>query len=687
MGAPGARGTSKQRRLSGWLGYILGLYSSVWMDAYCPRCKVSSKDVDEAVLKAGECPDCGGQIALGGVTTNLPIDGAIAMSFTVGSRIAMPLDASFEQTEIDMNGSVRGTHVGRDDLTQPSTRRPPPPPLDEEVTVDMSSKPGSPPIFSDDAPGGPPPPPADDEPNLDSRVGSAAAGEDKGDLFSSSDTPEDDARGDSKPSDDLRGTGGDAAASGGGSSDGAPPPPSDPGEADLSAHLALSGAHPPAPPTMDVEVTVRDATNVSAPPVDPVATTPAMDLSVPDFGMAPGADAAPSVVIHDDDEATVRDRTPSTGAEESPAAGAGSDAPAELGAHLQLPSIDFSVPDMGVPSSDAQTATGAATSPASASTASPGTDVATSALPAHLQLPSFPDFQLPPIPGREGEQKAGDIEISGAVERGGGSFDAMQQPAGEEPAPVADASPVAGAENWSVASADQATPIPPPVPPPPALPPVKKKTASAAPAPEELPGLPALGLPSFDQQNLNREPTLIETNVAVAMAQQAATKRSFGSILMIGLTVGLGLAVLGGAGFVFVNGIEQTLAMINPPEEKSATAVAREKAEKRFFKGVQAYKDAEQADKDKKPMVAKKGFAAAASHYEKALKHFPKHSQAHLKLGIVYAKLKRQKEAVSHYERYLKLEPKAKGAKKLRKIVDDWKLAQRKKEGTKGKKR
>ncbi|MEE8409320.1 MAG: hypothetical protein V3T05_06930, partial [Myxococcota bacterium] len=149
------------------------------MDAYCPRCKVSSKDVDEAVLKAGECPDCGGQIALGGVTTNLPIDGAIAMSFTVGSRIAMPLDASFEQTEIDMNGSAGGTHAGRDEVTQPSAGRPPP--LDEEVTVDMSLKPGAPPTLNEaedaGASGGPPPPPPppDDEVTLDMRAGSEAA--------------------------------------------------------------------------------------------------------------------------------------------------------------------------------------------------------------------------------------------------------------------------------------------------------------------------------------------------------------------------------------------------------------------------------------------------------------------------------------------------------------------------------
>ena len=72
------------------------------MDAYCPRCEEGIPQVDHTVLRQGKCPTCGGQISVGGVTADLPLDGAIAMTFTAGSRVALPLDATFEESQIDL---------------------------------------------------------------------------------------------------------------------------------------------------------------------------------------------------------------------------------------------------------------------------------------------------------------------------------------------------------------------------------------------------------------------------------------------------------------------------------------------------------------------------------------------------------------------------------------------------------
>ena len=74
------------------------------MEAYCPSCNALTTAVDADVLQQGECPKCGGQLSLGAIASDVPLDGAVAMTFVAGSRVAMPLDASFEQTRLDLEG-------------------------------------------------------------------------------------------------------------------------------------------------------------------------------------------------------------------------------------------------------------------------------------------------------------------------------------------------------------------------------------------------------------------------------------------------------------------------------------------------------------------------------------------------------------------------------------------------------
>ncbi|MEK7706148.1 MAG: hypothetical protein AAB426_14400, partial [Myxococcota bacterium] len=165
-----------------------------------------------------------------------------------------------------------------------------------------------------------------------------------------------------------------------------------------------------------------------------------------------------------------------------PADGLASSSSSDLPAHLQLPSIDFSLPNMGdLPSP----ATSFASPKASAEMGS--------ALPAHLALPEFPTFELPPIPGTQSREQ---VQIRGT--EGGGSFDT--QVIGGVGTPGEGVAPAG--ESWSVAPA--AT-----LPPPPPLPPRRAKPALSAPAPQA--SLPDFGLPALAVEKKKSSVTLVES--------------------------------------------------------------------------------------------------------------------------------------------------------------------------------
>jgi len=228
------------------------------MDAFCPRCQSRLPQITDTVEQRGTCPKCGGQLNFGGISADLPVEGAIAMTFAAGSKVAVALDASFDESKLDLEA---GRALTED--TQPRARRPLlPAPLEDEDTI------RTPPPFGGSIK--PPPPPADDVATVEMR-----------------------------PMADL-----------------------------------------PSPPKVDL-------------PEMPDSENPTVETPIPPESAPAAASSGPT-----------------------------------LGAHLQLPSIDFSLPDFGKP--------GGATAAGSAPASAPASE-----LPAHLQLPSFPDFQLPPIPGVE----------------------------------------------------------------------------------------------------------------------------------------------------------------------------------------------------------------------------------------------------------------------------------------------
>ncbi len=74
-----------------------------------------------------------------------------------------------------------------------------------------------------------------------------------------------------------------------------------------------------------------------------------------------------------------------------------------------------------------------------------------------------------------------------------------------------------------------------------------------------------------------------------------------------------------------------------------------------------------------------KQFSDAIARVTESLELDPRFGKSHRLLGVVYAEMKRNDDAVRHYKQYLELEPQAKDAKEVQEIIDDYEAAERKK--------
>jgi hypothetical protein len=292
------------------------------------------------------------------------------------------------------------------------------------------------------------------------------------------------------------------------------------------------------------------------------------------------------------------------------------------GAHLQLPSIDFSMPDFARPES---------------STAGDAAPPPPSELPAHLQLPSFPDFELPPIPGAAIELGSGGLENK--IVDGGGDQSAV------------------------AAAAKAAIVLPPKLPAPPPLRPRGKAPSvppSAAPA-VGLPDLPALGLPTLASASKPKDPTLLHSDTAMQIVADMQHKKTSPAVFVAGILV---VGVLAVGGVLWWYGPGTVLGWFRAPDTHGTTMSERERANEAFVEGVKAY----QAEK----------FPVAVKLFTTAVTLDPAHADAHRSLGIAYAKTNQPKLAVEHYETYLKLDPNAPDSTTVRKFIEDYNKAQMK---------
>jgi hypothetical protein len=301
-------------------------------------------------------------------------------------------------------------------------------------------------------------------------------------------------------------------------------------------------------------------------------------------------------------------------------------------AHLQLPTIDFSLKGFG----DLPPAPHAAT-------ASPAAPASGGELPAHLQLPEFPTFELPPIPGEEGKAPS-PVEMHGIE---GGSFGADQAPQFPSlddlsPAPMAqEPGATPEGESWVV-------------PPPPPLPPPRRPSTPPPPPSQEQ----KMDLPTFARPAAKKQVTLVESSAAAALAEDNQKHRRPYLLILI-------LVVLGAAGVGAVFKRNEIVAYLGQREPTNNAAVDQAKAMELFLDGA---KD-EKAEK----------YATAIDKFSQAVKLDAKLGRAHRELAIVFAKTKKEAEAVEQYEAYLDCDPEAPDASAVRKIVADYKAAQDKK--------
>ncbi|OGR08800.1 MAG: hypothetical protein A2341_10325 [Deltaproteobacteria bacterium RIFOXYB12_FULL_58_9] len=526
------------------------------MDVYCPRCKQTETQVGDNILQLGKCATCGGQVSLGktALQVSSSLDGAIAMSFVAGSRVAVPIDATFEQTELVLSSQSDQRAVGR---------------------------------------GMPPPSPPDDD--------------------------EDAAMSDNTYSGD----------------DGLPPkddPFSDVGESPVSIHEQETRVGP-------------------IPGFDGAASEGDDPFAVPDLGDQPMVANAPTVSQEDD---TVASPTP------PPA-----------GAHLQLPSIDFSMPDFGMPDFSAKPVASLDHDATTVDSSAAGRAAMSHAnLPAHLQLPSFPDFHMPPVPGEE-RNISGEISIEGVA---GSSFAAEVSSPGVAN-PLQNTGDTSG-DNWAVAGVGQVAP--PPLRAPPPLPPGKKPATSQARHAQQggaggLPDLP-MGLPAFAQPAKQKHDlTLVQSEAAL---QLAAGKGSKTGAVVIALIL---LVVLGAGGAVWHFGIDRLAEMAFGPQQVEITKTAEEKADELLFQGKKAYLAGLAAEEKKNEKEKSKQYKAAMEFFREALKTYPRKGDVHRNLAIVLAKTGKQEQAVKEYEFYLAKVPDASDRKEVQKIVDDYEKMQKQK--------
>jgi len=280
-----------------------------------------------------------------------------------------------------------------------------------------------------------------------------------------------------------------------------------------------------------------------------------------------------------------------------------------------LPSFDFSMPSFD----------GAASSASSAPSATDfaGAGGAPSDLPAHLQLPTFPQFDMPPVPG----------EATSAPGPDGGSTSALEgAPPGASTLP----------------SPETATPPPRPPPPPPRRRPAKRPTTLET-------TLPPLALPTLGSAEPHKqEVTLLGSEAARELAEVRPQKRPVLPFVIIAVLVVAGIGA-------WVKRDAIVLALAAKDKRPQVVETAQDKALAFFAAGQDAY------DHGKLDVAVK--------NFESALTAMPHFARAHRALAIAYAKQNRAADAVEHYRSYLDLSPNAPEAAQVRKIIDDYEKA------------
>lgn len=272
-------------------------------------------------------------------------------------------------------------------------------------------------------------------------------------------------------------------------------------------------------------------------------------------------------------------------------------------------------------------------------------------LPAPLQLPNM-DFSLPPVPGSSGDAPA--ASSSGQVDLPAHLQLPQFPDLGNVGAPQAE-------------SADSSH-APPPMPPgfqsaggPPAPPPTRRSSRAKGPPAAPPPRRPAqpsvdLSLPDFGAPQKKRKLTLISQSVPSEMLRDGTRTSVFPVIMGIVVVAAIVVGVMAR---------EPLMAVLHPkPVEapKPPPPTPEQLAKVAFTDGVKEY--------------ANKDFPKAIAGFEQALQLDPKLADAHRSLGIVYATMHEQAKAVDHYRSYLELQPKAADAAEVQKIVDDYAKAQ-----------
>lgn len=575
------------------------------MDAYCPRCQVEVEAAIESLLKTGMCPTCSGQVFFGLPTTAAHLDGSVAMTFWTTGYVPVPLESGFVNT---------WTMLAQD-AKQPKQKYVSTPAL-TKAQADAPKPEKTP---------GPPPPPED---ALNEIKQNAVENTTSQGLETQHEK-------------------------------------SNAGDRSMSTH-ENAFAHEQDDQHSDDDRTVVD----SNPP-----TAAHMQALVAN------TEQQEEHATHGEQENVAEPReaeTPKTN-DTKVKTEAASDKPSSP-AHLSLPNFnfDFSYPSTGNETSDSgssempnESATEGAAPPEtagqeSAAAAPADGDSSASApsdVPAHLALPNFPTFDLPPIPGEEDKRVMDEHELTG-VGRDTGSFGVDEEPpAIPPPVPEKQEKTDATSEHWVVGTPAEA--VAPP------LPSIQTPQTARPPAGiEPLPDLPVLGMPQQKTAKPKHEPTLI----------QHAVDDKTGSSHK-GLIIGLVLVFLLGAGSIGVViglGPSRVVAWFDKSKPVHVVETKRDKAEELLVLGSKAFRKGEQAENQGKAKMATKHFKEAKKHFERALKIDPGFAKPHRNLGSVLAKTNQQKKAVEHYETYLKMAPKAKDAPAVKKIVQEWRKAQKK---------
>ena len=319
---------------------------------------------------------------------------------------------------------------------------------------------------------------------------------------------------------------------------------------------------------------------------------------------------------------------------------------------FSLPNMDFSLPSfdgmdsIGSDASPASTASEPAASPASAPAAADG-DV-----PAHLSLPSFPEFDmsLPAIPGMEEPEPELNVGID------------VEFPDDDDDEDDDDDPDVAMPAHLAPEAQQQQPQTLPGFPPPGAT--------NGQPPSSVLASLPDLGLPAMDTTPVAEEDdTLLDSDEADEIAAELKQRRSLVSMIIVLAA----LVLIGGGATVAVLGPKEVIAKISGKAVSKLKETPEQKAKALLVEGLDAYNQ--------------KKYRKAVEKYEKALEELPDFPEAHRNLGIALAKDKKQEAAVEHYKKYLALKPKAEDAAEVQKIIDDYEKANKDKDKKKKRRR